>query len=92
MNIVEYATSKPPRLDVSRYLSTRIDKVGLDWAFEQSDHASVVIELSLVENVRMGPGLTIINAQLLNDPAALASARTELIHSLLFSLFGYSPQ
>ena len=52
--------------------------VELDWALEQSDHASVLIVLSLVEEDPIGPGLTRVNGQILEDPSILASARLEI--------------
>ena len=42
------------RLDhvfVSKYLSTKITKAEIDWAFEQSDHASVAIGMYLKEEI-----------------------------------------
>jgi exonuclease III len=69
------------RLDyifISRYLATRVINVELDWALEQSDHASVLIVLGLVEEDPIGPGITRVNGQILENPSILASTRTEL--------------
>ena len=44
---------------MSKYLTTKIIGVDLDWAFEQSDHASVSIELKLDQDIIVGPGLTV---------------------------------
>ena len=54
-----------------KYLPTKIAKVEVDWAFKQSDHASVAVGMYLKEEVIMGPGLTRINSSVLNDPLAL---------------------
>ena len=36
---------------MSHYLTTKIIKVDLDWAFEQSDQASVSVELHLDQDI-----------------------------------------
>jgi hypothetical protein len=68
------------RLDyifVSRYLSSKIVGIEVDWAFETSDHASVSIEMKF-EKINMGPGLTRINTKLLEDPVQLSKVRMEI--------------
>ena len=60
--------------------------VKLDWAYEQSDHASVSVEPILNEEIKVGPGLTKVNASVLDDPVSLAranSGRTRLGQSKL---------
>ena len=67
---------------MSQYLTTKIISVDLDWAYEQSDHASVSVELILNEEVKMGPGLIKVNALILDDPVSLARAKLELSEML----------
>ena len=69
------------RLDyvfVSKYLSTKINKVEVDWAFEQSDHASVAVGMYLKEEIIMGPGLTRINSYVLDNPITLLGVNNKL--------------
>ena len=47
----------------------------MDWAFEQSDHASVIVGMYLKEKVIMEPGLTRINSSVLDDPKALLGCK-----------------
>ena len=47
----------------------------MDWAFEQSDHASVAVGMYLKEEVTMGPGLNRINSSVLDDPIALLGVK-----------------
>jgi exonuclease III len=74
------------RLDyifVSKYLSTRIKNVKTDWAFEQSDHASVKIEISIKEDIVIGPCLTKINSAILENPATLEKVKREILEMLM---------
>ena len=69
------------RLDyifTSVYLSSRIIKVKTDWAFEQSDHASVYEEIYINEEANAGPGLTKVNSNILENPSYLKLAISEI--------------
>ena len=55
----------------------------MDWAFEQSDHASVAVGMYLKEEVTMGPGLTRINSSELDDPIAVLGVKSDLRVMLL---------
>ena len=56
---------------MSGYLTSRINNVGTDWAYEQSDHASLVIKLRINTEIIKGPGLTRLNEKILENPAKL---------------------
>ena len=52
------------RLDyifMSGFLTSRINSVATDWAYEQSDHASIVIKMKIDTEIVKGPGLTRVN-------------------------------
>ena len=55
----------------SGYLSSRITKVTTDWAFKQSDHASVYEELYINEEINMGPDLTKVNYNIVENTNSL---------------------
>ena len=63
---------------MSKYLSTKILNVEIDWALKQSDHASVKLEMNLNVDVKMGLGLTTINSNVLEDPQTLGKVKREL--------------
>jgi exonuclease III len=59
------------RLDyifVSEVLSRHIVNCKQDWALSSSDHAAVVVGLTIPEDTRTGPGISKLNTFLLNDP------------------------
>ena len=67
------------RLDylfISKYLATKMTKVGIDWAFEQSDRAFVSIEMCIRDDLVMGPGLT--KARVLEDLSILMAVKVDL--------------
>ena len=56
--------------------------VSADYAFEQSDHACVKIDLNIPVEIQVGPGLQRINPEILSDPMALLaviSAMNEML-------------
>ena len=63
-------------------MATKIVGVGLDWAFEQSDHASISIDLCIRDDVKPGPGLTKVNARILDDSVSLHKVKNELLEML----------
>ena len=48
------------------------------YGFEQSDHASVLVEMHINEEIRVGPGLTRVNSVLLEDLLKLTAVIAEL--------------
>jgi hypothetical protein len=69
------------RLDyvfVSGYLASKIKRVSINKAFEQSDHASLFIEMHIEEEIEVGPGLSKVNGAILDDPGTLLSAKGEV--------------
>ena len=67
---------------MSNYLATRVVKVEVDWAYEKSDHASVMIEMHINEEIVMGPGLTKVNGMVLDNPVTLIIAKREILEML----------
>ena len=65
---------------MSKDLSTKIPNVDIDWAFKQSDHASVKLEMNLNVDIKMG--LTRINSNVLEDPQTLGKVKRELAELL----------
>ena len=66
------------RLDyifVSQYLASRITRVEVSYGFEQSDHAAVLVEMHINEDIEVGPGLTKVNSTVLNNPSNLVAKR-----------------
>jgi hypothetical protein len=51
----------------SEHLVSKTTKVQVEWSYEQSDHASLYVELHMNEEVVMGPGLARVNAGVLED-------------------------
>ena len=47
--------------------------VEVNYGFEQSDHAAVLIEMYLNQDIEIGPGLTKVNTAVLNDQTNLLS-------------------
>ena len=63
---------------MSSYTASRITKVQVEWSYEQSDHASLHVELHINDEILMGPGLTRVNSSVLDDPQKLGVAKTEI--------------
>ena len=63
---------------MSGYLTSRINSVGTDWAYEQSDHASLVIKMRINTEIVKGPGLIRLNEKILENPAKLECAKNEI--------------
>ena len=63
---------------MSGYLASRIKSVSINRAFEQSDHASLFIEMHIEEEIEVGPGLSRVNGAILDDPGTLLSAKSEV--------------
>ena len=69
------------RLDyifVSQYLTSRITRVEVSYSFEQSDHAAVMVEMHVNEDIKVGPGLTKVNSAVLSDPVQLLAVKAEI--------------
>ena len=43
----------------------------VSYGFEQSDHAAVMVEMHINEDIEVGPGLTKVNSTVLNDSVNL---------------------
>ena len=54
------------------------EKVIFKYGFEQSDHASVLVEMYINEEIKVGPGLTRVNSVLLDDPVKLTAVIADL--------------
>ena len=81
------------RLDyifVSKAISHRIISATLDWAFEASDHAAVVVNLSTAETPK-GPGLIKVNTKILEDPETTKQIGRELEEMMNQSDPGWNP-
>jgi hypothetical protein len=52
--------------------------VQVEWSNEQSEHALLYLELHINEEIVMGPGLTRINADVLNDAHKLGVTKEEI--------------
>ena len=63
---------------MSTYLVSKVSNSGLDWGYEISDHAFVMINLHIGDDTSMGPGLTRVNSSVLNDPDNLSTVKSEL--------------
>jgi hypothetical protein len=69
------------RLDyifVSKEVLTNISSAKVDWAFESSDHAAVIISVKLNSDTIRGPGTIKLNSKLLNNPAIVKKIEVEL--------------
>ena len=58
--------------------NNRINKVEVKFGFEQSDHASVVVEMCVNEEISVGPGLIKVNCEILNNPVQLEVVLREI--------------
>jgi exonuclease III len=73
------------RLDyifVSGELKTKINKVGIDWCLDKSDHAAVVCNLRILNNIEKGPGIVKLNVTLLEKEITKKEIRSQLIELL----------
>ena len=69
------------RLDyifVSQYLTTRINRVEVNYSFEQSDQAGIFVKMHINEDIVTGLGLTKVNSSVLNNPVNLLAVTSEL--------------
>jgi len=73
------------RLDhifVSKPLLPLISKVMNDWAFEASDHAAVIIQITKPDSFKMGPGSTKVNLKILEKHEIAKQVEVEIINML----------
>jgi exonuclease III len=73
------------RLDyifLSNHLFNKITKTELDWAFEKSDHAALLIYLKEDIKTKQGPGLPKINTKILEDPVVTMEIGNEILTML----------
>jgi len=69
------------RLDhifMSNLLISKIKSVKTDWAFENSDHAAVIIKLFQSDEITKGPGLVKINTEILKDKRVVKQIEEEI--------------
>ncbi len=69
------------RLDyvfLSKALISKVSKTKIDWAFEKSDHAALIVELFDDDTPTQGPGLIKINVKILDDPVVTKKIESEI--------------
>jgi exonuclease III len=69
------------RLDyifISDELKSKIRKVEIEWCMEKSDHAAVVCNLRIQNNIEKGPGIVKLNANLLNKDETKNEIKVQL--------------
>jgi exonuclease III len=73
------------RLDyvfVPKQLGHNIVKVGSNWAFEASDHATIKIDFALNEVPIKGPGIAKVNTNILDDPLIARQIKDEIVEMM----------
>jgi exonuclease III len=73
------------RLDyvfVPKQLGHNIIKVGSNWAFEASDHATIKIDFALNEVPIKGPGIAKVNTNILDDPLIARQIKDEIVEMM----------
>jgi exonuclease III len=69
------------RLDyilISDELQEKIVKVGLDWCLEKSDHAAVLCNIKLTNNIKKGGGIVRLNSDILKNPDTVKEVGRQL--------------
>ncbi len=69
------------RLDyvfMSNRLIQRLSSARTDWAFENSDHAAVIIRINQFEQITKGSGLVKINTEILKNPTIIKQVEDEV--------------
>ncbi len=69
------------RLDyifVSNSIVSKIYGAFIYWAFESSDHASVMIDFTFEEEPVRGPGIVKVNTKILDDPVVVFQIGTAI--------------
>ena len=51
----------------------------VSYGFELSDHADVMVEMHINEDIEVGPGLTKVNSSVFNNPVNLLAEITAII-------------
>jgi exonuclease III len=70
------------RLDyvfLSKSMKSKIVNVKIDWAYETSDHAALIINLKEEAMPNQGPGLAKINTKILEDPEVSNQIEKEIV-------------
>ena len=49
------------------YFVSKMVDTAIEWKFESLDYASVIVRLNLNEEIKKGPGITKVNADVLDD-------------------------
>ena len=74
------------RLDyifVSANLVQRIVNVNVDWAWETSDHAAIIINMKEESLIPRGPGLAKINVKIIEDPIIAMQIESEITEMMI---------
>jgi exonuclease III len=82
------------RLDyvfLSNSLLNKIVNTRIDWAFEKSDHAAVLIDLREESKINQGPGLPRINTKILEDPITSLQIGMEITEMLNQTDINWNP-
>ena len=82
------------RLDyvfVSTEIVACIKCAKVDWAFESSDHAAVILNFKLENEQVRGPGLTKVNVKLLNNKESKKNIEHELEEAMKQADVGWNP-
>jgi hypothetical protein len=61
-----------------RMHSKEYNKSGIDWVFDTSDHAAVIIDVKMNDEGMRGPGMTRINIKMLEDPKIASKIGCEI--------------
>ncbi len=82
------------RLDyvfLSKALISKVSKTKIDWAFEKSDHAALIIELFEDDTPTQGPGLIKINVKILEDPTVTKQIESEITEMMNQTDISWNP-
>jgi len=69
------------RLDyiyVSETLKSRIKSSITNWSFEKSDHAAVITNIKIKDEIKKGPGIVKLNMELLKNPFKVEQMKAEI--------------
>jgi hypothetical protein len=73
------------RLDyvfISESIVRNIADASIDWVFDTSDHAAVIIDVEINDEGMRGPGMTRINIKMLDDPKIASKIGVEIVQML----------
>ena len=82
------------RLDylfVSEVMIPKITEAKIDWAFDKSDHAAVIIKFKVLDEPVKGPGIIKVNVTVLEDPVIAKEVEVEIKEMMSQSLTHWDP-